>query len=95
MKPRLTVVNILLGPYVHLGDATAATFLQLGRLQNMSLTAFACMGVCICALPCVLWLSGTSDRCGRKSLFIFPEAVAEVEGDVCMYSVGVSRPGVQ
>lgn len=87
MKPWVTVGNIPLSPHRHFRDATTAPFLQLGGLQNTSLAAFACMGVCICVFPCVLWLSGTSDRCGRKSLFIFPEAVTEVEGNVCMYSV--------
>lgn len=91
MKPWLAVVNILLGPYRHFRDAATATFLQHAGLQSMSLTAFACMGVCICVFPCVLWLSGTSDRCGRKSLFIFPEAAAEVEGNVCTYSVFPGR----
>lgn len=40
--------------------------------------------------PCVLWLNGTSDRCDRKSLFIFPQAVKEsVSVCVCVCTVWV------
>lgn len=41
-----------------------------------------------CVFLCELWLSGTSDRCGRKSLFIFPQAAIQT----CVYG---AFPGLE
>ncbi len=74
------------------------TFLQflmwIMRMATGRATHCICVHghVRVCVFPCVHWLSGTSDRCARKSLFIFPEVDIECRVCVC---VCVSRPWVQ